>query len=190
MKQISRKNKKQKEESIMTKLRVSARELDPTIKYIPFEVSEREEKVLFLSNTLVEEVISAPPKQQQRKVKQLKKILQGFLVIAGVSMLSAPAAMAAPAGLETNITLTPDSVMQWGLTVALISVSVGVALSMTMLTIAGIYRMFRKRKEAAEWTEDVIKGLVQVLVAVPTTYLLFYLAQAVFKNLPMLSGLF
>jgi hypothetical protein len=191
MNQISPKNQnKQEEGKVMTELRICARELDPAVKYIPFKAEE--EKVLFLAENLMREVVESSPKQQSRKIKQLKKLLQGFMVITGANMLLTPAAMAAPAapaGLE-SISLTPDTIMQWGLTIALLSVAVGVALSMVMLTIAGIYRMFRKRKEAQEWTEDVIKGLVQVLVAVPTTFLLFWLAQAMFKNLPMLSGLF
>jgi hypothetical protein len=180
----------------MTVLTVSARGLDPAVSYNrPFQKfdmgSITEERVLFLASTLKEEVIKGTTEQQLKNVKKLKKLLRGFAAVAAVGLKTAPKAFAAPPALAAGGTaITPAVVMQWGLTLALISVSVGVALAMIMLSVAGIYRMFRKRDIATEWSTDVIKGLVQVLIAVPTVYLLFYLAQLVFKNLPMLSGLF
>jgi hypothetical protein len=180
----------------MSVLKISARELDPAVSYNrPLQTfaigSQKEEKVLFLASTLQEEVIKGTTEQQKKNIRKLKKLLRGFAAVAVVGMKTSPKAFAATTpALGTGAAITPAVVMQWGLTLALISVSVGVALAMIMLSVAGIYRMFRKRDIATEWSTDVIKGLVQVLIAVPTVYLLFYLAQLVFKNLPVLNGLF
>ncbi|AYJ75820.1 hypothetical protein BSP18_186 [Bacillus phage BSP18] len=179
---------------------MSSRELNSAVSYKSpvqqFNLKERvEDNVLFIASTLQKEVIKGTTGQQRKKIKQLKKLLKGFVVVMGAGIQATPKAFAAAplTGATTSAAanqITPAMVMSWGLNLALISVSVGVALSMTLLTLAGIYRMMRKRKEAQEWTTDVIKGLVQVLVAVPVVYLLFYLAQTVFKSLPILSGLF
>ncbi|UPI12196.1 hypothetical protein [Bacillus phage SBSphiJ2] len=185
----------------MIELKISAKELTPGVKYAK-PITEftlggdaygdaLREKVLFTAETLKKEVMQGAERQRLKKVKKLKKLLKVSLTVFGVGLKMSPAAMAATTATApiTN-SITPAMVMSWGLNLALISVSVGVALSMTLLTLAGIYRMMRKRKEAEEWSVDVIKGLVQVLVAVPVVYLLFYLAQTVFKSLPILSGLF
>ncbi|WP_152425495.1 hypothetical protein [Bacillus subtilis] len=179
---------------------MSSRESNPAVSYKSpvqqFNLKEKvEDDVLFIASTLQKEVIKGTTGQQRKKIKQLKKLLKGFVVVMGAGIQATPKAFAAAplTGATTTAAanqITPAMVMSWGLNLALISVSVGVALSMTLLTLAGIYRMMRKRKEAEEWTTDVIKGLVQVLVAVPVVYLLFYLAQTVFKSLPILSGLF
>lgn len=179
---------------------MSSRELNSDVSYKSpvqqFNLKEKvEDNVLFIASTLQKEVIKGTTGQQRKKIKQLKKLLKGFVVVMGAGIQATPKAFAAAplTGATTTAAanqITPALVMKWGLNLALISVSVGVALSMTLLTLAGIYRMMRKRKEAEEWTTDVIKGLVQVLVAVPVVYLLFYLAQTVFKSLPILSGLF
>lgn len=179
---------------------MSSRELNSAVSYKSpvqqFNLKEKvEDDVLFIASTLQKEVIKGTTGQQRKKIKQLKKLLKGLVVVMGAGIQATPKAFAAAplTGATTTAAanqITPAMVMSWGLNLALISVSVGVALSMTLLTLAGIYRMMRKRKEAEEWSVDVVKGLVQVLVAVPVVYLLFYLAQTVFKSLPILSGLF
>jgi hypothetical protein len=175
---------------------LSTKDYSPGVKYsrpVKMKVAETfEERALFLAKALKEEVIQGTEKQQLRKVKQLKKLLKLTLTVGVVGLKMSPKAFAnSTAPLVAGSTaLTPATIMQYGLSLALISVSVGVAIAMIMLTVAGIYRMFRKRELADMWVTDIIKGLVQVLIAIPTVYLLFYLAQLVFKNLPVLSGLF
>ncbi|MNP86984.1 hypothetical protein D3C76_1875650 [compost metagenome] len=50
--------------------------------------------------------------------------------------------------------------------------------------------MFRKRDIATEWTTDIVKGLVQVLIAIPVTYVLYFLAQILFSHLTVIKALF
>ena len=152
-------------------------------------------QVSFLAEGLRKEVMTGPTKQRERRVKTLKKLQKGFVSILGAVMLINPVtAFAQTIGdtypaIQGGMEITPNIVMSWGLNIALMTVAIGVALSGALFAIAGIYRMFRKRREAEEWTTDIIKGLIQVLIAVPTVYALFHLAQIVFKSLPVLSNL-
>jgi hypothetical protein len=167
------------------------------VKYIPFQpmVSEYEQKTLFLAESIMEEVMRGSEKQQHKGIKKLKKILKISLAALGTGVGTTTRALAAvptalPGAPVAATSITPAIVMKWGLTIALISVSAGIALSMIMLSVAGMYRMFRKREKATEWTNDIIKGLVQVLIAVPTVLLLFYLAQILFQHLSVLKAIF
>jgi len=159
--------------------------------------------VLFLAETLKEEVLHGTQKQQKKNLKQLKKILIKFVTIAAITgvgmsfgilttepLTASASSLIATAGAETATEITPDTIMDWALKIALLVVAVGVGLSMSMFAVVGIYLMItRKRKEAMDWNSDIIKGVIQTLVAIPLIYALFQLSQIVFKNLPFLDGL-
>src|SRR5205085_4496929 len=119
--------------------------------------------------TLIEEVISLP----KSKIKQYKKTIQTFLVTASSFMilpLKSMAASSVPVG-TTNLPQSavgmPPELLQLLLQILKISVGTAVLLSMILLVGAGVMRMFRKKKEATEWTTDIVKGLIQILIAVP-----------------------
>lgn len=175
---------------------------------------DKSKEVSFLAQSLYEEVIQGNKKQQKNKMKKLKKLHKGFTSILLVAIMhqpltafaqpqtnppNTPIIPATPGAPTTQATsfptltegasITPDIVMGWGLNIALMTVAIGVAVASGLFVIAGVYRMFRKRKEAEEWSTDIIKGLVQVLVAVPLVYALFHLAQIVFGSIPVLNGL-
>lgn len=177
----------------MINLTISAKDLKDGINYRPFEkimVNKTEDRVLFLAQNLVKEVREGTEKQQLKNIKKMKKYLKTSLSVLGAGLgITTRAFAVAPTAAAVN-PITPAVIMEWGLTLGLIAVAVGVALSMILLAVAGTYRMMRKQREATEWTNDIIRGLVQVLIAIPSVYLLYFLAQLLFKNLPMLSGLF
>lgn len=153
-----------------------------------------EKRVTFLAEKLYKEVMEKT--NIKKEVKKLKKLQKGFVSILGATVMMNPlrafaeSPMKSPFTVQGTGAITPPVVMEWGLTLALITVAAGVAISMITLAAAGIYRMFRKRDKSIEWTEDIVKGLIQVLIAIPTVVALFYLAQLIFKNLPALGGLF
>lgn len=175
----------------MVSVTIGAKSLDPNISYRAFKPMEvqTEEKVHFLIENLREEVLKESDGQRIKKIRKLKKLIKVSLSVLAATANLSPRALAATttAGVDK---ITPALMMKWGLTVALISVSAGVAISMTMLTIAGVYRMFRKRIEADEWSQDIIRGLVQVLISVPTVYLLYFIAQMLFSHLSFLKAAF
>lgn len=154
------------------------------------------EGVDFLAECLKKEVMCGSSRQQKRNIRKLKAIQIGFVSLLGIAAVMLPSTVSAqtpgiwsPSITEEGVTLTPEVVMEWGLKIALMTVAAGVALAGALLAVAGVYRMLRKRKEAEDWTTDIIKGLVQVLIAVPIVYTLFHLAQIVFRNMPVLDSL-
>lgn len=188
----------------MTVLKISARTLDPTLKYNPFPIiylnqEKQLQKASFLAQTIEREVMSGTPKEQLKKLKILKKtfkIYASILSVVAVTTINKPLfAEENPNIHQVFLTdnqigeLNPSQVMEWGMKLALMTVGIGMAMGIVLLVTAGIYRMLRKKREATEWTTDIIKGLVQVLVAIPTVLGLFYLALKLFKRLPILEGL-
>lgn len=152
------------------------------------------DSITFLAEIFHKEVMDQDQLSgRNHKLKSLRRLQKGFTSILIAAMMVSPSSALAqtPGTLTTPTTeeITPNLVMEWGMQLSLITVAIGVAISGSLLAIAGIYRMLRKRKESEEWTTDIIKGLVQVLISIPVVYALYYLAQIVFKNLPILSGL-
>lgn len=154
------------------------------------------DSISFLAGNLEREVMQGTDQQKSKNIKKLKKLQKGFVSILGMAMAMSPISAFAqtqedsyPTLVGEGVEITPDIVMTWGLKIALMTVAIGVAISGALLVTAGVYRMFRKRKEAEEWTTDIVKGLVQVLIAIPTVYALFHLAQIVFRSLPVLDTL-
>ena len=162
------------------------------------------DRTSFLAESLYKEVMGEKQLSgRSHNLKKLKSLHKGFMSILVTAMVVSPATTFAQTGSQMNSIypnatvstesqseITPDLVMQWGMTLSIITVAIGVAIASSLLAIAGVYRMLRKRKEAEEWTVDIIKGLVQVLIAIPLVYSLFYLAQLIFRNLPILGEMF
>lgn len=157
------------------------------------------DKTSFLAEALYKEVVNQDQLSgKNRKLKYLKKLHKGYMSMLVTLMMVSPASVFAEGNSSyqnlistsnNNEEITPNLVMEWGFSLALTTVAVGVALAGSLLALAGVYRMLRKKREAEEWTTDIIKGLVQVLIAIPVVYSLFYLAQMVFKRIPFLEGL-
>jgi hypothetical protein len=134
--------------------------------------------------TLIEEVKNS----SKNKIKQYKKTIQTFLITASSFMilpLKSMAASSVPVG-TTNLPQSavgmPPELLQLLLQILKISVGTAVLLSMILLVGAGVMRMFRKKKEATEWTTDIVKGLIQILVAVPIVFLIYFVVNLLFSN--------
>lgn len=184
-------------------LTISTKEHNPSLHFKNHKVlisndvktyEKVKEDLPFLVKRLQKEVTKGSQKQQLKRIKSLKMIQRTFVSMLGIYMVTLPIPTFAQTQEEnTPLTtmegqeITPDIITGWGFKIALLAVSIGVAISGTLLATAGVYRMFRKREEAEEWTTDIIKGLVQVLIALPTVYALFHLAQIVFQALPALN---
>lgn len=178
---------------IKTSLRPNTKTMDSGVKYghdyMKVAVTE-EERVGFLAEALYEEVMDTnSPVVIRKKTKLVKKFLKTSTSVLGSLAAIAPKATLAATTTEiaahaTMNSLTPHMVLQYGLTLAGISVAAGVSLAMIMLAVAGMWSMFRKRQQAQEWSQDVVRGLVQVLVTVPVVTLLYLLAEILFIHLP------
>jgi uncharacterized membrane protein YozB (DUF420 family) len=146
--------------------------------------SVRLNNVNFHIPTLLEEVKQLP----LSKIKQYKKIIKTFLVTTSsflVLPLRSMAETSIPVGTTTlpqTATGMPPELLELLLTLLKISVGAAVILSAICLVFAGVLRMFRKRKEANEWTVDIIKSIIQILVAVPVVFLIYYVANLLFGH--------
>lgn len=164
---------------------------DELIKYnnfnqLVFRQAEESANVNFQFLT-IKEVKSLPKKTK----KKYYKIAVSFLVTIATYMVSVSKSMASTVLPSTsngiiNIPVTahglPPELMQIFGTGLVILVAVAVLLCMAMLMGAGLLRAMRKKKEASEWTGDIIKGLVQVLLAPPIIFLIFYIATILFTG--------
>lgn len=155
------------------KVTISARELDPNVKYVPF----RNEAVPFFPKpNPVKEVIVEPIKW---KTEFLWK-LAGFVLTSAVATMAFGDPTLAAGTMEAETLKTSQELNVMFDMFAKLLVAVGVGSSGVLLSAAGLYRMIRKDKESRDWTTDIIKGLVQVLLAGPTVMLLVYIATLLF----------
>lgn len=149
--------------------------------------SVRLNNVNFHIPTLIKEVKGLP----KHKIAQYKKIIKMFLVTASsflILPLRSMAEMSVPIGqmgtttLPQSATGMPPELLELLLTLLKISVGAAVIMAAISLVFAGVLRMFRKRKEANEWTVDILKSVVQILVAVPVVFLIYYVANLLFGH--------
>jgi hypothetical protein len=153
----------------MTLLKISAKNLNPNVNYVGID------RELFLNQNPIKEVSVEEINQLKEKAKTYRRIIQ--ISVSMLAVIMTPSMVfAAPEAISV------DSINELGKTLSMIAVGVSVSLSTILLSIAGMYRMLRKKKEAKEWSQDIIKGLFQSLAAVPCVYLIYQLAQAFFSE--------
>jgi Na+-driven multidrug efflux pump len=134
--------------------------------------------------TLIEEVKQLPKSEK----KEYKRVLKTFLMTASSFMILPLRSMAASSVPTTATNLPksaeglPPELLALLLKLLVISVGASVILAAILLVGAGVMKMFRKKKEANEWTVDIIKGLIQILVAVPVVFLIYYVATNLFSG--------
>ena len=152
--------------------------------YASFKVDD--EPVNFHIPTLLEEVKHLKRKEK----KQYKKIITSFLTTAVATLTLSSKSMANTAQAPQSISVTnlptsvdvPTELMEIMSNLLVISTSAAVFICIGMLILAGLLRTMRKKKEATEWTSDIIKGLVQVIVAAPLVFLIYYVASSLFAG--------
>jgi hypothetical protein len=134
--------------------------------------------------TLVEEVKKLPKK----KIKEYKRIVQTFLTTASSFMALPLKSMAntlpstGATTLPTHAEGIPPELLELLLKLLVISVGSAVVFAAILLVAAGVNRMLGKRKESSEWTIDIIKGLVQVMVSAPVVFLIYYVVSLLFSG--------
>ncbi|WP_226035638.1 hypothetical protein [Aquibacillus saliphilus] len=163
----------------MTKLVISAKDLDQGLNYKPFHPIQFNNKV-FIQQNLKQEV-------RRKNIGKLNKV--GILPLMLGTMLIPEMVLAAPV-TDTNILFDPNKIMDYGLAIAVATVAIGAGASMVFLSLAGIMRMLRKKQFAKEWRSDIISGFIQVMIAIPVTFSIWYLGTILFGNLGHLEGLF
>ena len=155
------------------KVKISARNLDPLCNYKPF-VDESVEPAFFTDEIPNQEVI---PKKLINPAILWKTATFAF---ASALMIMEPTL--ANTSMEVETMKTAQELSSIFNMFAKLLAAAGVGCAGVLLSGAGLYRMFKKNKEAMDWSSDIIKGLTQVLIASPTVMLLVYIATLLFGN--------
>lgn len=164
-------------------LKISAKNLDSKVNYInPKKQLNLNEnmvnKVDFLLQTLQKEVKIATKQQK----KQLTKVLKSTLATTASLLLFVSPTLAAPMNSPSPDIIMPADIMQFGMWVIGICAVLGFLLAIVCGQLAGGMRMLRRRKEATEWTTDIIKGFTQVMLAPVIVSLIALVCYLLFSN--------
>ncbi|PLR99625.1 hypothetical protein [Bacillus sp. T33-2] len=117
-----------------------------------------------------------------RIVKSFTGTAISFLTLTSKSMANQLATT--PTQQVANTGLPPDLIEP---IMDLIKLALGGSILLTVLLLiaAGVMRQFRKKKEAAEWTTDIIKGFIQIIIATPLIFLMYYIVTKLLGNFDM-----
>lgn len=145
-------------------LTITAKELNPSIRYInPIQktiikkVEDVKQDANFLDQKIIKGVKSLSHFEKRRILKILKTT---YLTLTSTLGLAIPVLAQSSASVMNSEIL---EIMKYLEAIAAIG---GVGLAIILLQAAGVYRMFPKKKtEATEWTVDILKGLLQLVVA-------------------------
>lgn len=84
----------------------------------------------------------------------------------------------------------PQTVFEWAMRLGLVGLGASVGFTFLLLIAAATLKQLggeKRRKKSKEWNTDIIKGFVQVLVAIPLVFALYYLATTIFGQLDFSS---
>lgn len=142
----------------------------------------------FQPKIILEEVRSLSPKGKKKFQSVAKSFLMTIISFLALSSKSMAATLNPTTELPASSVGMPAELMDFMMTSLLIVVGVGIFLSAILMVSAGIMRMLgkKRRKEAEDWSVDILKGLTQVLLSVPTIFLIYYLVSMILKS----SGFF
>jgi hypothetical protein len=124
--------------------------------------------------------------------KKFQKVAKTFLMTTLTFLMSSSKSMAETLNktetLPTSSVGMPPELMEFMMTTLVIIIGVGIILAAILFASAGIMRMLgkKRRKEAEEWSVDIIKGLFQILVSVPIVFIIYYIVSMALKG----SGMF
>ena len=161
------------------RVNLCVRKSDKSINYnfSSFMVNQIEN---FQMKLYVEEVKNLSHKQKKQFKKTHKVFIAtaiSFLNLSSRSMAQSltPNPNVPTVGLPPDLMTSITELLQF-------SLKASILLAIILLLAAGILRMFGKTEKAIEWSKDIIKGLVQVLIATPVVFLIYYVVTLMFGD--------
>ncbi|AZV43700.1 hypothetical protein BAOM_3091 [Peribacillus asahii] len=125
-------------------------------------------------------------KKQRKKYDKIIKSFIGttisFLTLTSKSMASQLQNTQPQQIMETGL---PTDLIEPIMELIRLALGGSVLLSVILLIAAGTLRQFRKKKEAMEWSTDIIKGFIQILIATPLIFLLYYVVTSMLGGFSM-----
>lgn len=145
-----------------------------------FEVNKLEN---FPMEIYVEEVkaLSHQERKSSRKIiRQFIMTTNSFLALSSKSMAQTLNQSPLPAQSTTGL---PPDLMQAIMELLQFSLKAVVILAIILLFSAAVLRMFGKTEKAIEWSKDILKGLIQALIAMPLVFLIYYVVTLLLGDL-------
>lgn len=152
---------------------ICAREPKSFIKYKTTSFTIDTKSVNFPIKIYEKEVTKLSKKQRKEFAIIVKSFIMttiSFLTLSSKSMASE---------LQTTLSQSPVNTVPTEILdpfIHLIYMAIGSSVFLTMLLLisAGILRMLRKKEQSIEWTTDIIKGFIQILITTPLVFLIYY----------------
>ncbi|SDD49928.1 hypothetical protein SAMN04487767_106243 [Bacillus wiedmannii] len=151
----------------------------PEYQGVEKKFNEQLQKVPFLVKNLKREVINCKKKKRYQWLELAKRsvpLLSSFLIYAS------PAA-AQTVSKTAEAVLMPAEMIQILLAILMSCIIIAVGIALVGSVLAGVCRMFRKHKFAQEWSNDIIRGLIQVLLMPLAIFCIILLFHPMFGNL-------
>jgi hypothetical protein len=134
-----------------------------------------------------EEVNLLSQKERKANLKLVKSFIASTISFLSLSSKS----MAAPSVANTvnpmSIGGIPPEIMTPLVQLLGTALGLSVALAMILMMSAGAMRMFRQKEKAISWTNDIIRGLIQILVSIPVVFLLYLAVTTILGNFSIFS---
>ena len=138
--------------------------------YLNYHLSSFEvNPVNFPVKIQMEEVMNLSKKERKNASKILKSFLGATISFLSLSSKSMANGLNQPTQQVMNTGIPSDLIEP---IMELIRMALGgsILLAVLLLIAAGTLRMFRKKKEAVDWTNDIIRGFLQILIATPVIF--------------------
>lgn len=143
------------------------------------EFNEQLKKVPFHVKNLKREVINSKKKKRYQWLELAKKSIP---MLSGILMYASPAA-AQTVSKTAEAVLMPAEMIQILLAILMSCIIIAIGIALVGSVLAGVCRMFRKHKFAQEWSNDIIRGLIQVLLMPLAIFCIILLFHSLFGNL-------
>lgn len=143
------------------------------------EFNEQLKKVPFHVKNLKREVINSKKKKRYQWLELAKKSIP---MLSGILMYASPAA-AQTVSKTAEVVLMPAEMIQILLAILMSCIIIAIGIALVGSVLAGVCRMFRKHKFAQEWSNDIIRGLIQVLLMPLAIFCIILLFHSLFGNL-------
>ncbi|MGY1422802.1 MULTISPECIES: hypothetical protein [Bacillus cereus group] len=148
----------------------------------PFDIQKNIKQKIKCGNFFLKRLRREVKHASKKEKRNWLRILKGLLITTTLVIGNATPAFAAES-LTADVFTMPLELIQLfvGLLVITVIIAIGIALIASVL--AGICRMIRKGKLAHEWTNDIIRGLVQVLLLPLTIFCIILFFHFLFGNM-------
>ncbi|MGD7047061.1 hypothetical protein FZC83_02265 [Rossellomorea marisflavi] len=167
------------------KVNLSVREPKDYLNYNPTSFSVN--TINFPLKIWEEAVKNLSPKERKTNLKIVKSFIATSISFISLSSRS----MAQSSTTETfdpmSIGGIPPELLEPLLQLLAGCLGGAVVLAMILLITSGAMRMLRQKEKAIAWNTDIIKGLVQILVAVPTVGLIYTVVTKLLDHFKLFS---